>query len=200
MALLNRRAQMPKHLPADKKLVLHVGCGPNDHKNLHVSFRTPEWHELRFDIDAGVKPDIVGTIVDMAGVPDESVDAVWSSHNLEHVYAHEAVQVLGEFYRVLRPGGELLVTMPDMQRVAELIAAGKLEDPFYQGPAGPLTPLDVVFGKCDWIAEGRVFMAHRTGFTSKTLGRKLRNAGFRDVAVERNTGEISLWASARRPD
>lgn len=200
MALLNRRSQMPKNLPSDKKLVLHVGCGPDEHANLHPRFRTPEWHELRFDIDTGVKPDIVGSMVDMVGVPDEAVDAVWSSHNLEHVYAHEAIQALAEFHRVLRPGGEVLITMPDLQRVAELIANGKLEDPFYHGPAGPLTPLDVLYGKGDWIAAGRTFMAHRTGYTSKTLGRKLRNAGFRDVVVERNTAEIVLWATARRPE
>lgn len=200
MALRSRRSGMPKGLPADKRLVLHVGCGPRDHEHLHLSFRGPEWHELRFDVDPGVKPDIVGTIVDMAGVPDEAVDAVWSSHNLEHVFAHEAVQALGEFYRVLRPGGHALITLPDLQKVAELIASGKLEDPFYDGPEGALAPLDIVYGKGDWIAEGRVFMAHRTGFTSKTLGRKLRQAGFRDVDVTRDARDISLWARGRRPD
>lgn len=199
MALLSRRAGMPKNLPADKRIVLHVGCGPRATENLHLKFRGSDWHELRFDIDPGVKPDIVGSIVDMVGVPDESVDAVWSSHNLEHVYAHEAVAVLGQFYRVLRPGGEVLVTLPDLQMVAELIASGKLEDSFYTGPEGPLTPLDVVYGKGDWIAGGNEFMAHRTGFTSKTLGRKLRHAGFRDVVVERSSNDIALWASARRP-
>jgi SAM-dependent methyltransferase len=189
-----------KDVPAGKKIVLHVGCGPRDSDALHPRFRGPEWHELRLDIDASVKPDIIGSIVDMPAVPDESVDAVWSSHNLEHVYAHEAIAVLQEFQRVLRPGGEVLVTLPDLQKVAELIAAGKLEDPFYQGPSGPLMPLDVVYGKGEWIAQGNEFMAHRTGFTAKTLARKLRQAGFCDVDVQRSDSDIALWAAGRRPD
>jgi SAM-dependent methyltransferase len=195
MSLLKRRAGMPKGLPTDKKILLHVGCGLPNRERIPEQFRGPEWHELRFDIDSGVKPDIVGTIVDMVGVPSESVDAVFSSHNLEHVYAHEAVRVLQEFQRVLRPGGQVLVTMPDLQHVAQLIAAGKLEDPFYEGPSGPVTPLDVLYGKGDWIAEGNEFMAHRTGFTARTLGRKLRQAGFSDVEVVRDDTNIALWGS-----
>ena len=199
MSLLKRRAGMPKGLPEDKQILLHVGCGMWDPDAVPEQFRGPDWHELRYDIDPDVRPDIVGSIVDMVGVPSESVDAVYSSHNLEHVFAHEAVRVFQEFLRVLRPGGEVLVTMPDLQQVAALIASDKLEDPFYKGPCGALTPLDVVYGKGDWIAEGNVFMAHRTGYTARTLDRKLRKTGFCDVTVTRTKRDIALWASARRP-
>jgi hypothetical protein len=45
---------------------------------------------LRLDIDKNVNPDIVGTMLDMSAVADASVDAVFSSHNIEHLYPHEA--------------------------------------------------------------------------------------------------------------
>ena len=70
-------------------------------------FNTPEWHELRLDIDPSVGPDVVGTMTDMAEVISESVDAIFSSHNLEHLEAHEVPVALQEFRRVLKPDGHL---------------------------------------------------------------------------------------------
>jgi SAM-dependent methyltransferase len=185
--------------PDGRKLVLHVGCGPPDPERLYVRFRTPEWHELRFDIDPAVRPDILGTIVDMAGVRSASVDAVWSSHNIEHVYAHEVPRVLREFLRVLRPGGELLLTTPDLQQAAERIATGALEDPMYRSPEGVISPLDMLYGQSASIEQGNDFMAHRTGFTARSLTAKLRDAGFRDVRVKSMTEDHALWAAAWRP-
>jgi SAM-dependent methyltransferase len=183
-----------------RRRVLHVGCGPPEEENLHDRFRRPEWRELRLDIDPLMRPDIVGSMVDMGEVvPSESVDAVWSSHNIEHVFAHEVPQVFGEFLRVLRPGGFVLVTTPDLQRAAERIASGRLEDPLYDSDAGPVTPLDMVYGHGREISRGFHFMAHRTGYTARTLERKLRDAGFADVRVRREPADRALWADARRP-
>jgi SAM-dependent methyltransferase len=185
-------------LRADAKLVLHVGCGPAHPESLHPQFRGPEWREIRLDIDPGVKPDVVASIVDMSNVKPESVDAIWSSHNLEHVYSHEVPVVLRNFFRVLRPGGEALITMPDLQQVAQLVARGKLEDVAYQSPAGPIAPLDILYGHRASVQQGNEFMSHRTGFTARTLTQKLTDAGFVDVTVTAPK-DFSLWASARKP-
>jgi len=182
--------------PAGPKRVLHVGCGPPGPNQVPVRYRGDDWREVRYDIDPGVEPDIVGSIVDMSPVASGSVDAIWSSHNLEHVYAHEVPLVIGEFYRVLRPAGEALITLPDLQAIAEFIVQDKLEDTAYVSPAGPITPLDVVYGYGKAIKQGNEFMAHRTGFTAKTLGAKLRRAGFRDVTLERK--DLALWALGRK--
>jgi protein O-GlcNAc transferase len=185
-------------VPPGKKVVLHVGCGQPEPESLDERFRGPEWHELRLDIDPSVEPDIIGTIVDMTAVADESVDGVWSSHNLEHVYAHEVETVLGEFRRVLRPGGIALLSVPDLQRIAKQIASGDIERPFYQSEAGGITPLDVLYGHGRSIAGGNTYMAHHTGFTAKTLAQKLRDAGFVGVDVKKE--EIALlYASGRKP-
>jgi hypothetical protein len=36
--------------------------------------------------------------------------------------------------------------MPDLQKAAAYIAQGKLEEPIYQSPAGPISALDICFG------------------------------------------------------
>ena len=47
----------------------------------------------------------------LEGVPDASFDFVYSSHCLEHL--EDPVQALSNWLRVLRPGGHLIVTVPD---------------------------------------------------------------------------------------
>ncbi len=180
-----------------RKRVLHVGCGYKHPAALHETFHGDGWEEVRLDIDPVVEPDIVASIVAMPEVPDAAFDAVWSSHNLEHLFAHEVAPALAEFRRVLRPGGFALVTMPDLQAVAEHIAAGRLEEPLYESPAGPITALDMCYGLRSSIARGRHQMAHRTGFTSGTLSAKLADAGFARIRVERDG--FALWAVAYKP-
>jgi SAM-dependent methyltransferase len=182
---------------AASRICLHVGCGVPDKARLHAAFRGPEWLEVRLDIDPVVEPDIIASIVDMPMVGDRSVDAVWSSHNLEHLHAHEVPSALAEFFRVLKPGGILLLTMPDLQKVAELIAADRLEEAAYVSPAGPIAPVDMVFGFRKMIAEGHTFMAHRTGFTARSLQRALEQAGFTVVQLLRD--QFDLWAQAEKP-
>lgn len=184
--------------PPGVRLVLHVGCGMRDEQELHERFSGPGWHEVRLDIDPDVEPDVVASITDMSPVPDMSVDAVYSHHNIEHIFAHEVSRAFEEFFRVLKPGGEVLLATPDLQNVARTIASGRLEDTLYKSPVGNITPLDVVYGLRSDILTGREFMAHRTGFTRGTLGRRLGAAGFVDVEVTRAV-PFALWANARRP-
>jgi SAM-dependent methyltransferase len=182
---------------AEVRTVLHVGCGPANPAKLHAHFRSPGWREVRLDIDPRVAPDIVASITGMTPVADASVDAVWSSHNLEHLEAHQVPLALGEFLRVLKPGGFLLITLPDLQAVAAHVAADNLEEPLYQAPAGPIAAIDILFGFRRAIAQGNGFMAHRTGFTATTLARHLRLSGFTNIRTERR--KFDLWAVAHRP-
>jgi SAM-dependent methyltransferase len=174
--------------------VLHVGCGSPNPETLHPAFRGPSWREVRLDIDAGAKPDIVASIVNMPEVPGGGYDALYSSHNIEHLFPHEVPAALSEFARVLKPDGYALITCPDLQSIAAMVAAGQLEDTAYTSPAGPIAPLDMLYGLRPALANGKHFMAHRTGFTDKTLGNALVAGGFAQAIVERFEGRFALWA------
>ncbi|MEG3838989.1 tetratricopeptide repeat protein [Microcoleus sp. herbarium14] len=180
-----------------RKKVLHVGCGSYSLSGLHETFRTDEWQEVRLDIDPNVKPDIISSITDMSSVSSQSFDAIWSSHNIEHIYHHEVAIALAEFYRVLKPGGFVLITLPDIQKVAEYVAEGNLEQPLYTSPSGPISALDILYGFGADIAKGKYYMAHRTGFTQQSLALKIQEAGFHPVEV--NNEELNLWATAYKP-
>ncbi len=179
------------------KTFLHIGCGPKRKNQTTRGFNTDEWTELRFDIDESVNPDIVGTMLDMSAVSDASVDAVFSSHNIEHLYPHEVPLALAEFKRVLKPGGFVVITCPDLQSVCALVAEDKLTEAAYTAPAGPITPLDILYGHRPPIAKGNLYMAHRCGFTQKVLTGTLQQSGFAMVAAKRRGHPyFDLWALA----
>lgn len=185
--------------PVAPKRVLHVGCGPFSTEKLHGIFRGSDWSEVRVDIDPAVRPDIQASITDLRkDVPDASVDAIWSSHNIEHLYDHEVDPALREFVRVLRPAGFALITCPDLEAIAKLVGEG-VERVAYESPAGPITPLDMLFGLRSAIQRGNVFMCHRTGFTEERLGKVIIAAGFNEARVLRGRN-YDLWALGLMPD
>ena len=176
---------------------LHVGCGRKPKHNTTPAFAGNAWREVRFDIAPETAPDIVGDMRAMTALADASFDAVYSAHNIEHVYITEAAQVLSEFRRVLKPDGFLILTCPDLKSIAALAAEDRLEDPMYLSPAGPIAPIDAFFGHRPALARGDVFMAHKSGFTLKTLSGHLMRAGFAGLACfERGAPFFDLWAAA----
>jgi SAM-dependent methyltransferase len=176
--------------------VLHVGCGyPATHR-LHACFRSGDsWEEIRVDVDPRVKPDIVCSTVDMsAAVADGSVDAVWSSHTIEHLADHEVVPAFSEFRRVIDDTGFLLLRCPDLRAIALCLIGHGPEHVAYESPAGPITPLDMLFGHRRSVAAGNDYMAHHTGFTDDRIGGLLLETGFAEVRTR--TENLDLWTVA----
>ncbi|MFA7241829.1 MAG: methyltransferase domain-containing protein [Sulfuricellaceae bacterium] len=178
--------------------LLHVGCGRATIKNAGTGFQEDEWTELRLDIDERVQPDIVGSILNMSEVPDASADALYSSHNIEHLYPHEVPLALAEFKRVLKPEGFALLTCPDLQSVCRFILDDKINEAIYTSEAGPITPLDVLFGHYPQLAAGNLYMAHHGGFTLESLVKVFQDAGFRGTIGIRRESRIDLWVLASK--
>ena len=188
-----------RQMTMNAKTILHVGPGHRENgAKLPAVFEEGEWKEIRLDIDPANEPDIVGSMLDMAAVGDGSVDAIYSAHNIEHVYPHEVTQVLKEFLRVLKPEGFLVVTCPDLQTVCQRVAEDKLNDAAYTSQAGPITPLDILYGHGAALAAGHHYMAHKTGFTLKTLTQALHAAGFATSAGKRRLRGLDLWVVASK--
>jgi hypothetical protein len=145
-----------------------------------------------------VKPDVIASITDMQIVSDASVDAIYSSHNVEHLYPHEVPLALREMNRVLKSTGFAFIKLPDLQEVARYVADGKLEDPLYISPVGAIAPLDIIYGHRPALARGNTFMAHRTGFTATTLASALIAAGFVAVMMQRDLPNFALTGIAFR--
>ncbi len=177
------------------KKLLHVGCGP-ENKNTLKGFNTPFWEEIRLDIDKDVKPDIVGTLTDMGLVNSGTIDALYSSHNIEHLFPHEVPVALGEFNRVLNDDGFVVITCPDLVSVCQAVVSDKLMEPLYSSPAGPISPIDILYGHRGYIEQGKVYMAHNTGFTYTSLLKAFQEAGFTSFFGGSLPKTYDLWLIA----
>jgi SAM-dependent methyltransferase len=160
------------------KTFLHVGCGHEDKSQIN-GFDNDDWKEIRFDINKNVNPDIVGTLTDMSLVKTESVDAIYSSHNIEHIYPHEVPIALKEFYRVLKDDGIVVISCPDLQGVCEAVVNDRLLEPLYETAAGPISPIDILYGWRKDLVKGNEHMAHKGGFTYTSLNASFFEAGFK---------------------
>ena len=179
------------------KNLLHVGCGYNTKENT-LKYYDDEWKETRVDINPDVNPDILGSMKDLSNVQNNSYDSVFSAHSIEHVYIHEVNTVLKAFYRVLKQNGFLVITCPDLKSISKLIVEDKLLEVAYESPAGSINPADMLWGHSKSIKEGNEFMAHKCGFTKKTLMAALTNAGFKSVAGVEIPKYFDLWAVAQK--
>lgn len=163
--------------------VIHVGCGGDT---------LPAWlsgfDEVRMDINPDCKPDIVASMVDMGDVGP--FDAVYCSHALEHLFPHDVPVALGEFLRVLRPGGIALVFVPDLEGVAPT------REPLFNSPAGPISGHDLYYGYAPYLTSNP-YMAHHSGFVQDTLAEAFKGAGFSRVETKRLT-DHNLMAVAVR--
>lgn len=153
-------------------LVLHAGCGGDI---------LPAWfaaEEVRLDCDARHDPDIVASMTDIPVAP-ESFDAVFCQHALEHLSPAEAVKALREFRRVLKPGGYVLATVPDLEEVRPT------DDVVYVTEGGlHVTGRDMHYGLQSVLKE-QPAMAHHTQFVRETFESAFEAAGFDRVKVDR---------------
>jgi ubiquinone/menaquinone biosynthesis C-methylase UbiE len=159
-------------------LVLHAGCGGDT-----LPFYLKHCTEVRLDIEPRTNPDIVG---DMAHLPENigPFDAVFSAHALEHLSPHDVGPCLKGFFRVLKPGGKLMVWVPDLEGISPTF------DILYESDGGPVTGFDMFYGHMAQ-SKGFPYMLHRCGFVQSTLRSAIEGAGFIDVKIERINHEGS---------
>jgi len=181
---------------AERPVLINAGCGPSGAEHTPRLFE--QWRHLRVDVDPNVKPDVIADVTDMSALADNSADALWTSHCIEHLYRHQVPLALREFRRVLKNDGFAIIIVPDIQAVARYVADDKLSDVLYESSAGPITPHDVFFGLGTAVAAGNEHMAHKCAFTPKTLFEALGAAGFPDFVIRRREKNLELAAVARK--
>ncbi len=90
---------------------------------LHIGGKQPhpDWKIL--DVEPRPEVDFVCDAADLSQFPDESISAIYASHVLEHFYYglnYELSLVLMEWFRVLAPTGQLMISVPNLQTLCWL--------------------------------------------------------------------------------
>ena len=82
---------------------LHWGCGERIAQG---------W--INSDIKPGPGVNIIGNILDGLPIESESMDYISSQHALQDLKIYEQVKAMSELRRILKPGGVLRLSLPDL--------------------------------------------------------------------------------------
>ncbi|MDO8493142.1 MAG: methyltransferase domain-containing protein [bacterium] len=184
------------------KKLLHIGPAKKKGKSyLGPGFQGDEWQEIRLDVDPAVFPDILENMTDMKSIQDNSIDAIFTSHTIEHLYPDDVKIAMEECLRVLKPDGFLVMSCPDLQSIGNHLAEGRLLDKLYESEEGPITPIDIIYGYRGILSvrrDRRESMSHRTGFTLPVMIRSLEAVGFPSVIGKRRPSSYEMWVVASK--
>jgi SAM-dependent methyltransferase len=151
-------------------------------------------------IDPSVEPDLLADMTDLSAIESGAADAVWTSHTLEHLFAHQVHEAISEAYRILRDDGFLCLIVPDLQAIAEYVVNDKLDEVVYESPAGPVTAHDIMYGFGPYLSQGMYKMAHHCAFSPSLLLRRLQDVPFAEIVMRRRPyQELAAVARKRAP-
>lgn len=100
-----------------------------------------------------------------------TADEIHNYHFIEHFYEWEAPALVGEFFRLLKPGGRLVVECPDIMKCAKNLLNGA-------------TDQLCMFGFYGDGNHQNPFMCHKFGYSPKTIKRLLSRQGFDNIQFE----------------
>lgn len=157
--------------------LLNLGCGATrpgdpwtnlDNLSTQLHIGTPERAKLDSElnyIDSDITRDLP-----LAG---ESFDGCLLSHVLEHFCASEGLRILQEVHRVLKPGGIVLVSVPDASYFRKVYPEDRKEN--WQRLFGVTDPNNTI---PTWFEAALWFDQHKAIFTEDVLWAYLTRAGF----------------------
>ncbi|MCJ2541597.1 methyltransferase domain-containing protein [Thermostichus vulcanus] len=160
--LIDQIPDLPNYEPEPK---------PTERIRLHIGGKEPHPNWKIFNIQPGPNVDYVGNAVDLSQFPDNSLEAIYTSHTLEHFnYTQELPVVLKEWYRALRFGGQLMISVPDLPTLCRLYLKEEAT------PAQRFAIMRMMFG-------GQVdeYDYHKVGLSWEHLFMLLSQAGFRII-------------------
>lgn len=166
---------------------LNVGCGT-------------DYREGFVNIDGSTSLARVDRVVDIsrerltAHFEAGSCEYIIANDIVEHHYHWEAVQLLADFFALLRSGGGLEIRVPDAEFIIESRKFG-VEEKLVMLFGGQ----DVPQGRDAEMDESRrrfpQYFCHKYGWTRARLGAELTTLGFRDVTFrQQGTNFVALAA------
>lgn len=146
---------------------INFACGNKILKgfvNIDAEFRqgVDLFYQMEFDASGLLKTEIP--------LERESASLLQAMHFIEHVYQWEAKFVIFEFRRLLKPGGKLILELPNLFKACQNFVRGDTEQ-------NSLWP---IYGNHH---EFDPLMCHKFGYTPNSIEALLRKCGMRDIQI-----------------
>lgn len=127
----------------------------------------------------GHQPDVCCDIRDLSAFADNHADEVMAIHVIEHFYHWEVVDLLKEWVRVLKPGGQLVLECPNLISACEAL----LKDPEVASRPGTEGNRSMwcFYGDPSWKDP---LMCHRWLYTPQSLAQVMHEAGLRELSQQ----------------
>lgn len=171
--------------PVRSSPAVHLPCPGDEEVRLHIGGVQPRTGWKILNIQPGPAVDFVGSCTDLTQFADGSVAEVYASHVFEHLgYQRELQTVLAGVRRILRPGGCLRVSVPDLDVLCRLFVHPQAT------PEARFHLMRVLYG-----GQMDEHDFHKVGFTLEILGHFLARHGFRDI---RRVAEHGLFEDTSR--
>lgn len=183
---LARRRIVARHVAATPHPRLQIGAGP---------LSLPGW--LNSDLRCG---DIYLDLLRPLPLPDATFAYVYGEHVIEHVTERAGIRLLRELHRIMRPGGVIRLTTPDLRKI---IALYEDRNPVISQRDYARFLDGITYSEHQRGAQVlNTFMrawGHRFVYDAAELTAKLLEAGFEDVrAQEMGTSEHPLLQDLER--
>lgn len=168
--------------------LLNLGCGdtrPGSDAGLAVEWVNVDTFYSMFPEGSGDRAQIEACpnyvdadLTKRLPFDDLSVDGVLLSHVLEHFDAQDGLHLLIECYRVLKPGGIVLISVPDASYFRKVYPEDRNENwPALFETTDPKNTIATFFEAALWFNE------HKAILTEDAVWCYLTRAGFRDVSA-----------------
>ncbi|MEA2642864.1 MAG: hypothetical protein QOF51_4258 [Chloroflexota bacterium] len=110
-----RLALIRRYVPLEGRRILDVGCGIGTYVTKFHQFSDDVYgvdiDEEKVEIAARTLPNVAHAPAEQLPYPDDYFDVIFLNEVIEHV--NNDVDTIGEAYRCLRPGGEIIIFAPN---------------------------------------------------------------------------------------
>lgn len=192
--LLRRGPPAPKN-----PNLLNLGCGPHIYSGwVNADDYAPK-RRLR---ERAFKPDWTLDISRPWRCPDNYWDGIFTQHVVEHVTYAQAVSVLRECRRTLKPGAWLRICVPDLAIYVRYYRGEIGDDAFFSLPHRTLALsflTQMHMHRSVWDADLMLTILQEIGFTDAAAVAFGRGSDERLIRDDAGKANESLYVEARKP-
>ncbi len=177
---------------------LPEGTGPQQGQKAVIEKLIEEGQTIKFNMGCGqdrldgyIGVDMYGEAADIKqdimelDLPENCADEVFASHVIEHIPQHRAPEVLGKWLATLKPGGKLIMELPNHEALckAYLEAEGAEQHMINMCMFGAFVDFDTPETR-----KKGAMSPHLWGYSPKSLAALCTEVGFKDIVTMDATG------------